>query len=276
MILYNKLYYIDKYGHKKIRKQMRPIFQSAKQSLPGIKKNEIIRVAQENLRMLKRLNEKTSFYNFEKMKQDYEISQYYKKNHCLHPPIDFNKTQKSISNFGSTRKKFFSKNHYSSMNNLDSKYNFGKISLKKKKKFEEFNYRDLDLDVKNYSNIENKDDYSKEKEFKKISEIEKIEEERKREKKEKEEEKEKKVDVDEKKEKKINEDLEKEAGNNENINVGEINNGGKNKEKIEKENEKEKSFVENKEDGNEEIIMPKKNLRDDKEEKRKEKEENAG
>ena len=152
MILYNKLYYIDKYGHKKIRKQMRPIFQSAKQSLPGIKKNEIIRVAQENLRMLKRLNEKTSFYNFEKMKQDYEISQYYKKNHCLHPPIDFNKTQKSISNFGSTRKKFFSKNHYSSMNNLDSKYNFGKISLKKKKKFEEFNYRDLDLDVKNYSN----------------------------------------------------------------------------------------------------------------------------
>ena len=226
MILYNKLYYIDKYGHKKIRKQMRPIFQSAKQSLPGIKKNEIIRVAQENLRMLKRLNEKTSFYNFEKMKQDYEISQYYKKNHCLHPPIDFNKTQKSISNFGSTRKKFFSKNHYSSMNNLDSKYNFGKISLKKKKKFEEFNYRDLDLDVKNYSNIENKDDYSKEKEFKKISEIEKIEEERKK------------------------------------------------KKKIERENEKEKSFVENKEDGNEEIIMPKKNLRDEKEENKEEKEKN--
>ena len=75
--------------------------------------------------------------------------------------------------------------------------------------------------------------------------------------------------------KKVNEDLEKEAGNSENINVGEINNRGKNKEKIEKENEKEKSFVENKEDGNEEIIMPKKNLRDEKEENRKEKEENA-
>ena len=177
MILYNKLYYIDKYGYKTIRKQMRPMFQSAKQHLPGIKKNDIIRVAQENLYMLKRLNEKTSFYNVEKMKQDYEISQYYKKNHCLHPPIDFNKTQKNGSNFGITTKKFFSKNHYSSMNNFDCKYKVGKICLKKKKKFEDFNYRDLDLDVKNYSHLENKEEYTKEKEFKKISEIENIEKE---------------------------------------------------------------------------------------------------
>ena len=252
MILYNKLYYIDKYGYKTIRKQMRPMFQSAKQHLPGIKKNDIIRVAQENLYMLKRLNEKTSFYNVEKMKQDYEISQYYKKNHCLHPPIDFNKTQKNGSNFGITTKKFFSKNHYSSMNNFDCKYKVGKICLKKKKKFEDFNYRDLDLDVKNYSNLENKEEYTKEKEFKNISEIDNIE-------------KEGKIDKEGKK------DIEGKACNNQNENNFNIINSEEKEEKNGNEKEKETPIIENKVDG---INIPKKNLRDEKEENKEEKEKN--
>ena len=157
MILYNKLYYIDKYGHKKIRKQMKPIFQSTKQSLYGNKKYDIIRVAQENLFMLKRLSERTSFYNVEKWNQDYEASQYYKKNHCLHPPIDFNKTQKYGSGkWSSTRKKFFSKTHYASMGDLDAKNKVSKMSLKKKKRFEDYNYRDLNLGQQNKSDLENK------------------------------------------------------------------------------------------------------------------------
>ena len=244
MILYNKLYYIDKYGHKKIRKQMKPIFQSTKQSLYGNKKYDIIRVAQENLFMLKRLSERTSFYNVEKWNQDYEASQYYKKNHCLHPPIDFNKTQKYGSGkWSSTRKKFFSKTHYASMGDLDAKNKVSKMSLKKKKRFEDYNYRDLNLGQQNKSDLENKGENKEEKEFKKISEIDDVEKEKKEE---------------------IN-------NNNENENKKEMddhnkdNNEEKN-EKIENVNEQIKANEEEKEEGNEELKEPKKNLRDEREE----------
>ena len=243
MILYNKLYYIDKYGHKKIRKQMKPIFQSTKQSLYGNKKNDIIRVAQENLFMLKRLSERTSFYNVEKWNQDYEASQYYKKNHCLHPPINFNKTQKYGSGkWSSTRKKFFSKTHYASMGDLDAKNKVSKMSLKKKKRFEDYNYRDLNLGQQNKSDLENKGENKEEKEFKKISEIEDVQKEKK-----------------------------EEINNNENDNKKEIDDNNKDNneeknEKIENVNEQVKANEEEKEEGNEELKEPKKNLRDEREE----------
>ena len=253
MILYNKLYYIDKFGHKNIRKKMRPIYQSAKQSLPGIKKNEIIKVAQENLYMLKRLSEKTSYYDVEKMNRDYEASQYYKKNHCLHPPINFNKTQKiGKDKWGFIRKKFYSKTHYASMGQLDTPCTKMKISLKKKKKFDEYNYRDLNLVENNKSN----EDIKNEKQFKKIAEIENVEKEEKKEDKEnkknidngnvqnkKEMEKEKKESGHEKKEDKNHEEEEK------------------------KHEEKEPEKEEKGEEGNEGIKEPKKNMRDEKEEK---------
>ena len=243
MILYNKLYYIDKYGHKKIQKQMKPIFQSTKQSLYGNKKYDIIRVAQENLFMLKRLSERTSFYNVEKWNQDYEASQYYKKNHCLHPPIDFNKTQKYGSGkWSSTRKKFFSKTHYASMGDLDAKNKVSKMSLKKKKRFEDYNYRDLNLGQQNKSDLENKGENKEEKEFKKISEIEDVEKEKK-----------------------------EEINNNKNENKKEMDDNNKDnneekKEKIENVNEQVKASEEEKEEGNEELKEPKKNLRDEREE----------
>ena len=179
MVLYNKLYNIDKLGHKKHLKKLKPIFQYKQNTMGGYKKHEIIRVAQENLFMLKRLNERTSFYNVEKWNKDYEASQYYKKNHCLYSPIDFNKTQRYGAynkNWGlgplqeqkyyTTRKKFFSKTHYSNTgigDNPESRRISN--STKKRKRFEDFNYRDLlQLDEKN----KNED----EKQFKKISEIE--------------------------------------------------------------------------------------------------------
>ena len=58
------------------------------------KKYEIIRVAQENQHMLKRIHERGSFYNVSKWEKDYERSQYYKRNHCIYPSIDFYKTQR--------------------------------------------------------------------------------------------------------------------------------------------------------------------------------------
>ena len=40
-ILYNKLYYIDKFGTKKNQKKFKPIFQSTRNLFYGNKKNEI-------------------------------------------------------------------------------------------------------------------------------------------------------------------------------------------------------------------------------------------
>ena len=158
------------------------------------KKHEIIKVAQENLYMLKRLNERTSFYNVEKWNKDYEVSQYYKKNLCLYSPIDFNKTQRfgAYQNSwgietGSTpkksytnRKKFFAKTNYDGINTIDiPEYKRFANSTQKRKKFEDFNYRDLELEEKKNKN---KNKNEEEKVFKKISEIENVEPEQEKEK----------------------------------------------------------------------------------------------
>ena len=175
MVLYKKLFDIDKFGHRKAIKNMKPIFQFTKTTMAGNKKHEIIRVAQENLYMLKRLNERTSVYNVDKWNRDYEASQYYKRNHCQYPSIDFYKTQRSGS-FGnifsnisknSTKRDFFSKTHYSNGNS------FGKSgsTIKKKKRFEEFSYRDL-LDTKKINSAKKE----KSPQFKKISDIDTVQE----------------------------------------------------------------------------------------------------
>ena len=232
MVLYNKLYNIDKFGHKKHLKKLKPIFQYRPNTMGGNKKHEIIRVAQENLYMLKRLNERTSFYNVEKWNKDYEISQYYKRNHCLYAPIDFNKTQRLggyPSNFGyagvqtqknySTRKKFFSKTHYPTKTIEDISENRRNTnSNKKRKRFEDFNYRDLLMDEKNKN--------EEEKVFKKISEMENNDQEAKNEnnnennnnedKKEENDEQEKKEENTEEKKEESNEEKEKEDKNMEN------------------------------------------------------------
>ena len=270
MVLYNKLYNIDKYGHKKHLKKLKPIFQYRQNTMGGNKKHEIIRVAQENLYMLKRLNERTSFYNVEKWNKDYEISQYYKRNHCLYAPIDFNKTQRlggysnnfkyagvqTHNNF-TTRKKFFSKTHYSGkiMEDLPDIKRLTN-STRKRKRFEDFNYRDLQMDDKK------KDE--EEKVFKKISDMENIEQEQKNEKEEKNEndnnnnennnDEEKKEENNEEK-KEENSDEKKEENREEN-----------NEEKKEENNEeKEKSDKDVENEGQRE---QKNNNRDDKEEKK--------
>lgn len=234
LVLYNKLYNIDKYGHKKHLKQMKPIFQYTKQAMAGNKKHEIIRVAQENLYMLKRLNERTSFYNVEKWNKDYEASQYYKKNHCLYSPIDFNKTQRyggfntgalSVGNkTATTRKKFFSKTHYAGMGTDDSSMKRGfATSNRKRKKFEDFNYRDLELDLKNKKEEPEKN--KEEQQFKKISEV-------------------------------GNEEQENQETNK-------ADNNDKKNGEVEKNNEAKKE-EEKKEEGNEEQREQQKNMRDDK------------
>ena len=258
MVLYNKLYNIDKFGHKKHLKKLKPIFQYRPNTMGGNKKHEIIRVAQENLYMLKRLNERTSFYNVEKWNKDYEISQYYKRNHCLYAPIDFNKTQRLggyPSNFGyagvqtqknySTRKKFFSKTHYPTKTIEDISENRRNTnSNKKRKRFEDFNYRDLLMDEKNKN--------EEEKVFKKISEMENNDQEAKNEnnnneeKKEENDEQEKKEENTEEKKEESNEEKEKEEKNGENEGQKEQKNNNRDdkEEKQESDENKEKTNTE--------------------------------
>lgn len=59
-----------------------------------LKKN-IMKIAQENLFMYKRLKDKSSFYDFNKFLKEYEQNQYYKKNACNFPCINFYKEKKN-------------------------------------------------------------------------------------------------------------------------------------------------------------------------------------
>lgn len=137
---------------------MKPIFQYTKATMAGNKKHEIIRVAQENLYMLKRLNERTSVYNVNKWNKDYEASQYYKRTHCKYPSIDFYKTQRygSLGNMftgvskKSTKKNFYAQTQYSG--------NMAGNNSKKRKRFEDFSYRDLQLGDRSKSEAGDKDE----------------------------------------------------------------------------------------------------------------------
>ena len=68
-------------------------FEIKRNYISAKKKFEIIRVAQENQHMLKRLKEKCSIYSVAKWEQDYLKSQYYKKNKCLFPSLNYTKLQ---------------------------------------------------------------------------------------------------------------------------------------------------------------------------------------
>ena len=91
-------------------------------------------MAQENLHMLKRLTEKTSYYDFYKYEKDYNKAQYYKRSHCMFPSIDFYKTRSNSfgnNNIGVSPFNTPKNNFYPMTTNL-----FHNIT--KKKKFEEF------------------------------------------------------------------------------------------------------------------------------------------
>jgi len=65
-------------------------------------KQEMLKIAQENLNMYKRLlNCGKSIYNHNKFLREYKQSQNYKKNSCKYPSIDFYK-MKRISNYFAT------------------------------------------------------------------------------------------------------------------------------------------------------------------------------
>ena len=110
MILYQKLYDIDKNSHKTISKSLKPVFKFKKRNREEYVKNEIKSLAQENLFILKKILNKNSEYSAKKYEEQYKQSQKYKKMLCHYNSIDFS-TSKSNNepivqscNFCSTKK----------------------------------------------------------------------------------------------------------------------------------------------------------------------------
>ena len=148
MLLYKKLFDIDRYGHKRALLKRKPLFEFNKEVQLAYKKNEIIKLTQENLLMLKRLTEKVSLYNNKKMKKDYLKSQNYKKYSCEFKPIDFIKSHKKIQ-LKNIKLKLKNENVKKKTMYKTISGNNRQIKNINKKKFEFFGIKDLLSDRKN-------------------------------------------------------------------------------------------------------------------------------
>ena len=80
---------------KNDRKKYKPLFKYEHDFLSFTRKEELINMAMENLNIYNRLNSKKGNYNLKNYLRDYERAQYYKKNHCKFPSIDFYRTSKT-------------------------------------------------------------------------------------------------------------------------------------------------------------------------------------
>ena len=110
MMLYQKLYDIDRNHPKSISKSLKPIFKFKKRNREEYVKNEIKSLAQENLFILKKILNKNSEYSAKKYEEQYKQSQKYKKMLCHYNSIDFwtsknnNEPIVQSCNFCSTKK----------------------------------------------------------------------------------------------------------------------------------------------------------------------------
>lgn len=112
MILYQKLYDIDKNSHKTISRSMKPSYKIAKRTREEYVKNEIKSLAQENLFILKKILNKNSEYSAKKYEEQYKQSQKYKKMLCHYNVVDFSSSKTNTINepiiqtctFGNTKK----------------------------------------------------------------------------------------------------------------------------------------------------------------------------
>jgi hypothetical protein len=119
---------INKQGNNS-RKLYKPIFEFNNIHLNYYKKEELMDLAKENYNIYQRLNSKNSSYTLNHHLKDYEKAQYYKKNHCKYPSIDFYRTSKSTSSFNSIFN-YCTFNNYDNINNeFYNEYNKKKSSI---------------------------------------------------------------------------------------------------------------------------------------------------
>ena len=135
---------------KKLKTKFRPLFKYEHEYLTFTKKEELINVALENLNIYYRLNSKKGNYILKNQLKDYEKAQYYKKNHCKFPSIDFYRTSKSkngnlcsifnyctFNNYKAINEKFLNKYAKKTKNHImhktksaDKLFNMDKINRK--------------------------------------------------------------------------------------------------------------------------------------------------
>ena len=125
--MFSKLNTIHKKPNNEIISKLKPAFEFKKKLKDGgltkIQKSEI---KATNNYFYKKLNKQTSCYNFEKLNKEFEQSQYFKKNICEFPCIDFHKTKQNfmdrkLSNYDNTIIK--------NSNNQFKKITFKKLDL---------------------------------------------------------------------------------------------------------------------------------------------------
>ena len=137
-------------------------------------------IAQENLFMYKRLRDKPPTYDINKLLSDYYKNQYYKQNACRYPSIDFYKEKKHISNDTKrtnrnilhnckTENNYFPKITITSNFKRNTFDGFNSVKNRKikgrKKKFKDFNYKDLkELKENKNRNLEKEININKNKE----------------------------------------------------------------------------------------------------------------
>ena len=135
---------------KKLKTKFRPLFKYEHEYLTFTKKEELINVALENLNIYYRLNSKKGNYILKNQLKDYEKAQYYKKNYCKFPSIDFYRTSKSkngnlcpifnyctFNNYKAINEKFLNKYAKKTKNHImhktksaDELFNMDKINRK--------------------------------------------------------------------------------------------------------------------------------------------------
>ena len=180
MMLYQKLYDIDRNNPKSISKSLKPVFKFKKRNREEYVKNEIKSLAQENLFILKKILNKNSEYSAKKYEEQYKQSQKYKKMLCHYNSIDFwtsknnNEPIVQSCNFCSTKKanqklpklSFKQKSSFkvfrttvSRGGNLDERYykeatRSRKMSSTTRSKFRNTRYDDKNKNGKEASNID--------------------------------------------------------------------------------------------------------------------------
>ena len=117
---------INKKGSQS-RTTYRPLVDLNYNFLNYYKKEELMDLARENYNIYQRLNAKNSSYTLNSHLRDYEKAQYYKKNYCKYPSIDFYRTSKSSS--------FCSIFNYCTFNNYNNIKNKFYNEYNKKKKY---------------------------------------------------------------------------------------------------------------------------------------------
>ena len=90
-----KIKFNTKTKKNRSKTKYRPLFKYDHDFLSYWRKEALINVAIENLNIYNRLNSKKGTYPLKNHLKDYEKAQYYKKNYCKFPSIDFYRTSKT-------------------------------------------------------------------------------------------------------------------------------------------------------------------------------------